>query len=182
VPPAGGRSAAPQTQGSGADGRETDRGGRGMDENNEMFGEDTGIANQYMTFMVGVESYGIKIEFVSEILNMQTITEVPEVPVYIKGIINMRGKILPVMDVRLRFNKEPIEYNDRTCIIVISMSNTMVGLIVDTVREVMEIMPEDIVETEDAAAEMQNRYIKAIGKTETGVILMLDLDRLMSDN
>ena len=152
-----------------------------MDEINEILNEEIGMANQFMTFMVGVESYGIKIEFISEILNLQTITVVPEVPCYIKGIINMRGKILPVMDVRLRFNKEPIEYNDRTCIIVISMDSTMVGLIVDTVREVMEILPEDIVDTEDAAAEMQNRYIKAVGKTEAGVILLLDVDRLMSD-
>lgn len=153
-----------------------------MDEINEIFGEDAGMANQYMTFMVGNESYGIKIEFVSEIINVQTITVVPEVPFYIKGIINLRGKILPVMDVRLRFNKEPIEYNDRTCIIVININNTMVGLIVDTVREVMEILPENIVDTEEAAAEMQNRYIKAIGKTTVGVVLLLDLDRLMSDN
>ncbi|MCL2031636.1 MAG: chemotaxis protein CheW [Oscillospiraceae bacterium] len=135
-----------------------------------------------MAFMVGAEIYGMKIEFVSEIINVQTITVVPEVPFYIKGIINLRGKILPVMDVRLRFNKEPIEYNDRTCIIVISIHNTLVGLIVDTVREVMEILPEDIAYTGDAAAEMHNRYIKAIGKTEAGVVLLLDLDRLMSDN
>ena len=153
-----------------------------MDEIREFLSDDAGIANQYMTFIVGAENYGIKIEFVSEILTVQTITVVPEVPEYIKGIINMRGKILPVMDVRLRFNKEPIEYSDRTCFIVINIDNTMVGLIVDSVREVMEIMPEDIVETEDTAAEMQNRYIKAIGKTEEGVILMLDIDRLISDN
>lgn len=152
-----------------------------MDEINEYLGEDAGMANEYMTFAVGNEDYGLKIEFVSEIINVQTITVVPEVPAYIKGIINLRGKILPVMDVRLRFNKEPIEYNDRTCIIVININNTMVGLIVDTVREVMEILPENIVESADGAAEMQNRYIKAIGKTETGVKLLLDLDRLVSD-
>lgn len=152
-----------------------------MDDIVEYTTQEEAMANEYMTFMVGTEAYGIKIEFVSEIINVQTITVVPEVPPYIKGIINLRGKILPVMDVRLRFNKEPVEYNDRTCIIVISINGTMVGLIVDTVREVMEILPEDIVDSEGGAAEMQNRYIKAVGKTDAGVVLLLDLDRLMSD-
>ncbi|MDR1735737.1 MAG: chemotaxis protein CheW [Oscillospiraceae bacterium] len=143
--------------------------------------EESGMANEYMAFAIGSEIYGLKIEYISEILNMQTITVVPEVPAYIKGIINMRGKILPVMDVRLRFNKEPMEYNDRTCIIVAMINNTMVGLIVDTVREVMEILPDEITDTESAAKEMHNRYIKAVGKTEAGVVLLLDLDRLVSD-
>ena len=152
-----------------------------MDDMNALLSEDRGMADKFMTFAVGNEDYGLEIEHISEIIMVQTITVVPEVPAYIKGIINLRGKILPVMDVRIRFNKEPMEYNDRTCIIVAISGHSLIGLIVDTVRAVMDILPEDITEPAGGSAETRNRYIKGVGKTELGVKLLLDLDRLVSD-
>src|SRR5690554_6663806 len=100
--------------------------------------EDT-LHGKYLTFAIGNEAYGIEIRFVTEIIGLQPITEVPEVPKYVKGIINLRGKIIPVIDVRLKFRKEPIPYDDRTCIVVIALDTLVVGLIVDNVAEVVSI-------------------------------------------
>ena len=77
--------------------------------------------DKYLTFSIGNEDYGIEIKYVTEIIGIQVITEIPELPNYVKGIINLRGKIIPVMDVRLRFKKEPLAYNDRTCVIVVDI-------------------------------------------------------------
>lgn len=105
----------------------------------------------------------------------------PELPDYIKGIINLRGKIIPVLDVRLRFKKESKEYNDRTCIIVIDIGDISVGLIVDSVAEVIAITENDIVPPPDENTGFHNKYIKGIGKVGDEVKLILDCSRLLSD-
>lgn len=135
----------------------------------------------YLTFAVGEEDYGLEISVVTEIINVQTITEVPELPAYIKGIINLRGKIIPVMDVRIRFNKEQQEYDDRTCIVVVDAQGTGIGLIVDTVRGVMNIGDEEITDPASHKSGYENRYIRGIGKTQQGVKLLLNLERLVAD-
>ncbi|ACV61532.1 CheW protein [Desulfofarcimen acetoxidans DSM 771] len=137
--------------------------------------------DKYLTFSMGKEEYGIEIRYVTEIIGMQAITEVPELPDYIKGIINLRGKIIPVMDVRLRFKKEFKEYNDRTCIIVIDIKDISIGLIVDAVSEVMSIAEQDIVPPPDSKTGFHNRYVKGIGKIDNGVKLLLDCDKLLND-
>jgi len=136
--------------------------------------------DKYLTFFIGKEIYGIDIRLVTEIIGIQPITEIPEVPEYVKGIINLRGKIIPVMDVRLRFKKEFLEYNDRTCVIVIEAREIALGLIVDGVAEVMRIGEENIVPPPEIRA-AQNKYIKGIGKTGNEVNLLLDCDKLLSD-
>ncbi|HOJ76888.1 MAG TPA: chemotaxis protein CheW [Bacillota bacterium] len=135
---------------------------------------------KFLTFVVGQEVYGIEIKFVTEIIGIQSITEVPELPNYIRGIINLRGKIIPVMDVRLRFKKEFLEYNDRTCIIVIDIDGVSIGLIVDSVAEVLVIPDEDIVPPPHVN-KVQNRYIKAIGKVGADIKLLLDCQQLLSE-
>lgn len=137
---------------------------------------------RYLTFLVEKESYGIEIKYVTEIIGIQAITKVPELPEYIKGIINLRGKIIPVMDVRLRFKKEPKEYNDRTCIIVIDIREISIGLIVDSVSEVLSITDENIVPPPDVSKGAGNKYIKGIGKVGDDVKLILDCDKLLSDD
>lgn len=137
---------------------------------------------RYLTFSLGKESYGIEIRYVTEIVGIQTITEIPELPDYIKGIINLRGKIIPVMDIRLRFKKEPREYNDRTCVIVIDIKNVSVGLIVDTVSEVLTIPDEGIVEPPTINRGFNNRYIKSIGKVNNDVMLLLDCEKLLTND
>ena len=100
--------------------------------------------DKYVTFKSGNEFFGLKIEYVNEIIVFQEITEIPESEDYVKGLINLRGKIIPVIDVRLRFKQEPFEYNDRTCIIVINVRDLVVGLIVEKIAEVVEIKEEDV--------------------------------------
>jgi len=151
-----------------------------LDKDIEMEEEDT-QKGKYLTFVVGNEVYGIEIRYVTEIIGIQAITEVPELPVYIKGIINLRGKIIPVMVVRLRFNKEPKEYNDRTCVVVVDIGEISIGLIVDSVSEVLDIPDEDIVPPPQVN-KAQNRYIKAIGKVDNKVSLLLDCEKLLKDD
>ena len=98
---------------------------------------------RYLTFNLGTESFGIEIKYITEIIGMQPITALPGLPAYIRGIINLRGEIIPVMDIRLRFGKEEIAYNDRTCIIVAKFEDVDIGLIVDSVSEVLTI-PDEI--------------------------------------
>ena len=147
-----------------------------------MSGHDT-QQDKYVTFKSGNEYFGLKIQYVNEIIVFQEITEIPESEDYIKGLINLRGKIIPVIDVRVRFKQEPFEYNDRTCIIVINYKNTVVGLIVEKIAEVVEIQEENILPspTIGKADKSQNKYVYAIGKVGDAVKLLLDPDRLLND-
>ena len=139
--------------------------------------------DKYVTFKSGHEYYGIKIQYVNEIIVFQEITEIPESEDYIKGLINLRGKIIPVIDVRLRFKQKPIEYNDRTCIIVLNVNGTVVGLIVETIAEVVEIPEENILPspTIGNSEKAQNVFVHSIGKVGDTVKLLLDPDKLLND-
>ena len=123
-----------------------------------------------------------EINHVQEIVGMQRITEVPEVAHYIKGLINLRGKIIPVIDVRLRFGKEPLEYNDRTCVIVITVNKVVVGLIVDTIADVVNIAEENIVPPPHMVNNNgAQRFVYGIGKIGDEVKLLIDPANLISD-
>jgi purine-binding chemotaxis protein CheW len=137
---------------------------------------------RFLTFTLGKEDYGIEIIYVTEIIGIQAITEVPELPDYVKGIINLRGKIIPVMDVRLRFKKEPIAYTDRTCIIVIDIKDISIGMIVDTVSEVISIDDVNIVPPPSMKTGFHNRYVKGIGKVGNDVKLLLDCEKILSED
>jgi len=151
-----------------------------MDQLLEM-DEDT-QKGKFLTFIVDKEEYAIEIKYVTEIIGgIQTITEVPEVPDYVRGIINLRGKIIPVMDVNIRFKKDPKPYGDRTCIIVIDIDDLSVGLIVDNVAEVLSITEDNIVDPPADKAGFNNRYIKGIGKVGQSIKLILDCTVLLSD-
>lgn len=146
-----------------------------------MLEEEDTQKDKFLTFTLGKESYGIGIRHVTEIIGIQPTTEVPELPEYIRGIINLRGKIIPVMDVRLRFKKEFRDYNDRTCIIVIETKDVPVGLIVDSVSEVLSIPETEIVDPPNLG-KTSNRYIKGIGKIDDEVKLILDCDKLLTED
>jgi len=151
-----------------------------MDQPFEM-SEDT-QKGKFLTFIIGQEEYAIEIKYVTEIIGgIQAITEVPEVPEYIKGIVNLRGKIIPVMDVNIRFKKDPKPYTDRTCITVIDIDELSVGLIVDNVAEVLSIADENIVDPPDAKSGFHNRYIKGIGKVGNTIKLILDCKILLGE-
>jgi purine-binding chemotaxis protein CheW len=137
---------------------------------------------KFLTFTLGNEAYGLEIKYVTEIIGVQEITEIPELPEYIRGIINLRGKIIPVMDVRLRFRKPFREYNDRTCIVVVDIKDISVGLIVDAVSEVMTIQDQDVVPPPELNKGLGNKYIKGIGKVGSEVKLLLDCSKLLNDD
>jgi purine-binding chemotaxis protein CheW len=143
--------------------------------------EDTLVGSQerkYLTFTLGKEEFGINIEDVREIIGIQKITEVPDMPIYIKGIINLRGKIIPVMCVRLKFSMLEKDYNDRTSIIVVDVEGQDVGLIVDTVSEVLDIPVKNI----DTQVENKGNaeYVEGFGKIENSVKILLDIKKLLS--
>lgn len=139
--------------------------------------------DKYVTFKSGNQYFGIKIEYVNEIIVYQEITEIPETEEYIKGLINLRGKIIPVIDVRIRFKQEPFEYNDRTCIIVLNVKELVVGLIVEKIAEVVEITEGNILPNPKIgkADRSQNKYVYGIGKVGDEVKLLLDPERLLND-
>lgn len=139
--------------------------------------------SKYMTFKSGNEHFGLKIQYVNEIIQIPHITAIPETEDYIKGLINLRGKVIPVVDVRLRFKQEPFEYNDRTCIIVINIKSMMVGLIVEKIAEVVEIKEDNILPPPSVGRtdKVQNKYVYGIGKVGDTVKLLLDPDKLLND-
>lgn len=136
---------------------------------------------RFLTFALGEEVFGIEIKYVTEIIGVQPITRLPEVPAFIKGIINLRGKIIPVIDVRLKFKKPEVPYDDRTCVIVVETQEVLVGLIVDNVAEVITIGDEEIVPPPDYGADTNNKYIQGIGKVGNEVKLLLNTERLFRE-
>ena len=154
-----------------------------MDETKDLTSEHDAQKGKYMTFKSGNEYFGLKLQYVSEIIPFQAITAIPETEDYIKGLINLRGKILPVIDVRLRFKQDPFEYNDRTCIIVINVKDTVVGLIVEKIAEVVEIPDENILPPPSIGRmdKAQNQYVYGIGRVGDSVKLLLDPDKLLND-
>ena len=133
----------------------------------------------YLTFTIGSEVYGIGIEFVKEIIGIQSIAEIPDFPEHIRGVINLRGKIIPVMDVRLRFRKPAQGYDARTCIIVVDILGTSIGLIVDRVAEVVAI-PEQEIAPPPEINRREAGYIQGIGKAGGEIKRLLDLRILLS--
>lgn len=138
---------------------------------------------KYMTFQVGADFFGIELKYVNEIIQIQPITPIPEVDYFIKGLINLRGKIIPVIDVADRFGKESFAYDDRTCVIVIEVKNVEVGLIIENIAEVVSIEEKDILPPPTVGhSSIQNKFVRGIGKIGDNVKLLLDPVKLLSDD
>ena len=139
-------------------------------------------ANKFLLFEIGEEIYGIGIASVTEIIEMQRITEVPDLPEYVKGVINLRGRVIPVIDLRLRFEMTEREWDDRTCMIIVRIDDTSMGLIVDTVAEVQDILEQDIEPPPSFKEnEEQNRYISGLGKVGDEVKILLDDPKILKE-
>ena len=140
---------------------------------------------KYLTFSLAGEEYGIGILKIREIIGMLPITSVPQTPPFVKGVINLRGKVIPVLDLRLRFGMEEIEYNERTCIIVVEITGQagkiQIGSVVDSVSEVLNIKGEDIEDTPTFGARLDTAYILGMAKMDGGVKILLDIDKVLSD-
>lgn len=150
-----------------------------MTETEDLLEQEDTQSGKFLTFLLGDEFYGVDIKYVTEIISFQPLTSIPELPDYIRGIINLRGKIIPIMDVRLRFKKPLREYDDRTCVIVIDIQDTSIGLIVDRVAEVLSIPEQDMVEPPHINKDFQNKYVRMIGKVGNEVKLLLDCNKML---
>ncbi len=145
----------------------------------ELANDADGIEGKYMTFILEDQVYGLEIQHVREIVDMQKITKVPGMSDYIKGLINLRGQVIPVLDVRLRFGMESREYDPRTCIVVVEVNETMVGLIVDRVADV-QIIPNDRIQAPPSTGDSgKDQFIKGLGKIDDTVKLLLDIEKLI---
>lgn len=141
------------------------------------------IAGKYLTFALGDEEYGLPVLKVREIIKVMDITAVPQVPGHIKGVINLRGKVIPVVDLRLKFGFASQDYTERTCIIVVEValaaSSVMMGMVVDSVSEVLNIGEAEIEQTPEFGERVTTDYIKAMAKVKGRVKILLDLDRVL---
>ena len=140
---------------------------------------------KYLTFSLAQEEYGIGILKIREIIGMMPVTSVPQTPEFVKGVINLRGKVIPVVDLRLRFGMAAIDYSDRTCIIVVEIEGPVgtiqIGIVVDAVSEVLNIKGEDIEDTPTFGTKLDTDYILGMAKMEGGVKILLDIDRVLND-
>ncbi len=136
-------------------------------------------ASKYLLFYLGDELYGVNIINVTEIIEMQRITPVPDMPNYIRGVINLRGKVIPVMDLRLRFRMSEREYDDRTCIVVTSIDKSSLGLIVDTVAEVHDIHPDNVEHASRMPSSEGEQYVEGIGKLDDRVSVLIDARKIL---
>jgi purine-binding chemotaxis protein CheW len=137
-------------------------------------------AGKYLTFFLGTEEYGIEILKVHEIIGLMPITPVPRTPEFIKGVINLRGKVIPTVDLRLKFGMESVEQTDETCIIVVQTHGIEMGIIVDKVSEVLNVGAGDIEDTPSFGASVNTDYILGIGKAAGKVRLLLDIDKVLA--
>ena len=139
---------------------------------------------KYLTFMLADEEYGIGILKIKEIIGMMPITTMPQTPEFVKGVINLRGKVIPVIDLRLKFGMEPMDYTDRTCIVVVETQGeagtVLIGSVVDTVSEVLNIKGEDVEDTPTFGIKLDTEYILGMAKMEVGVKILLDIDKVLN--
>ena len=158
-----------------------------MEESTEIMDQTENALEQregkYLTFTLADEEYGIGILKIKEIIGMMTVTTVPQTPEFVKGVINLRGKVIPVIDLRLRFGMESMDYTERTCIIVVEIDGTVgtvqIGIVVDSVSEVLNIKADEIEDTPTFGARLNTDYILGMAKMGGGVKILLDINRVL---
>lgn len=136
--------------------------------------------NQYLTFTLGEEQFGVEVLRVQEIKVYTGVTRIPNTPEYVKGVLNLRGTIVPIVDLRMKFGMEPQEYNKKTVIIVVEVEGRVMGIIVDTVSDVMNVAEDDIHPAPDFGGAVDTGFIKGIGSSGDNLVAFLDIDRVLS--
>jgi purine-binding chemotaxis protein CheW len=137
---------------------------------------------KFLTFFLAGEEYGIEILKVHEIIGVMPITRVPRTPEVVRGVINLRGKVIPIVDLRRRFGLEPAEETEETCIIVVQVRGVQTGVVVDSVSEVMDIRSDDVEDTPSFGPEVNTEYLLGIAKSSDKVRLLLAIDRVLSSD
>ena len=149
-----------------------------MNNNEEIL--DSKIDDLYMIFVINNQKYALSSKYITEIIEILPITKVPFLPEYMKGIINLRSTIIPVMDARMRFGMEPIEYSERNCILIIENEANKIGLIVDAVNEVLTIPPKQIMESTKEKNDLKESFVNGISQINNDIQLILDCDSLVN--
>lgn len=134
---------------------------------------------KYLTFILAEEEYGLEILKVREIIGIMDITAVPQMPHFVKGVINLRGKVIPVIDLRLKFGLEPAEYTEETCVIVVDVGS-LTGIIVDTVQEVLDIKGDQIDPPPPLGATVDTSFVLGMGKVKDDVKILLDIEKVLN--
>jgi purine-binding chemotaxis protein CheW len=138
--------------------------------------------SKYLTFNLGDEVYGLEILRVREIIGLMDITKVPRMPNFVRGVINLRGKVIPVMDLRLKFGMDSTEDTKETCIIVVDLDDVLMGIVVDCVSEVLDIDEQDIDEAPEFGVSVSTEFILGMGKARDKVIILLDISKVLTNN
>lgn len=140
-------------------------------------------AAKYLTFTLGNEEYAVGVLKVREIIKLMEITAVPQVPPYVKGVVNLRGRVIPIVDLRVRFGLPAVQYAERTCIVVVELglqdSAALIGLIVDAVSDVLTIATDDLTDAASVGGPKETGYVEALARVKGRVKILLNIDRLL---
>ena len=151
---------------------------------NDTAAQSDARAGKYLTFHLGNEEFGVRVLKVREIMGLQEITAVPQTPCHVKGVINLRGKVIPVIDLRLKFGLPNAEYGQRTCIIVAQVQGEsrpiLMGVVVDAVSEVLNLTGAEIEDTPDFGVDAAGKYLLGMAKVKGKVKILLDIDQVLS--
>lgn len=143
--------------------------------------EDTELtAGEYLTFILGGEEYGIEILKVQEIRRYEAVTKIANTPDFIKGVINLRGSIVPIVDLRMRFNLNLVEYNEFTIVIILSFSKRTIGIVVDGVSDVLDLSQSQISPVPELVSNIDTKYLKGLGSVDDRMLILMDIEQLMS--
>jgi purine-binding chemotaxis protein CheW len=137
-------------------------------------------AGEYLTFILGEESYGIEILKVQEIRGYDAVTQIANTPDFIKGVVNLRGKIVPIVDLRIKFHLGKIEYNELTVVIILNLNGRVVGIVVDGVSDVMALKEDQIRDVPSLVASIDTKYIMGLATVEEQMLILVDIEQLMS--
>lgn len=140
-----------------------------------------GASGQFVTFSVGDEEYGVEILRVQEIIGYQGFTKIPNVPSFVKGVINLRGSVVPVIDLRLKFNMAEKDYDKFTVILILEVKDRVIGIIVDAVSDVVSLLESEIQPTPDFSSGIRADFISAMGRKDDKLIIILDVDKVLSE-
>ena len=148
----------------------------------------TGITNhkaksaegEYLTFVLGNEEYGLEILKVQEIRGYDAMTQIANTPDFIKGVVNLRGKIVPIVDLRIKFHLGKVEYDEFTVVIILSLNDRVIGIVVDGVSDVMALKEEQILDVPDLVTSIDIKYIVGLATVETRMLILVDIEQLMS--
>jgi purine-binding chemotaxis protein CheW len=149
----------------------------------EAIAEEKGASiheGKYLTFVLGTEEYGIEIVKVREIIGIMDITTVPQTPDYMKGVINLRGKVIPIIDLRLKFSMQEEEHTKETCVIVVEVNSTHIGIVVDSVSEVQDINGAEIEDSPELGQGVDTNFILGMGKVREKIIILLDIEKVLT--